>query len=147
MSLLQLPPEIRQVIYFYAGAPGTGASHSCQEEYGNQVLLSLFASCAGPCPVGVGVELSDTININLNHRPAASRLSSHTSVTLSLLLSCSATYVELAHYIYSQCQIVIRAKDEASLAALRRLRASSIYALRRLTIDLNATSCGFGWSC
>lgn len=155
MSLLQLPTHVRLKIYAYAGAPSIGAPHHCYHDSDPSIdtpradnLDTLFDMLfPNYCPVERAMALSDIINIDLNHRPAATQLSSQNSITLSLLLSCSVIYTELAHFIYSNFQIVIRAKDDSSLAVLRNLRITSISSLKRLTIDLNSTSCGHGWAC
>jgi hypothetical protein len=144
MSLLQLPADVRLAIYAYAGVPGLGTPHICDVEP-EEDDFSIFWGFR--CPAD-GKLLSKIGNIDLNNRPAACDASSHRgSATLSLLLLCSAMYTELARHIYSHNQIVIRAKDDASLGALSGLRVISIHALRRLTIELNATSCGLGWAC
>jgi hypothetical protein len=148
MSLFRLPKEVRLAIYTYACAPSIGTPHCCGEANVQDNGTFPLSAYSGFCTLHTRKDLSDIVNVNLNHRPTERRPSlSHNTSTLSLLLSCSAVYTELAHHIYSNWQIVIRAKDDASLAALSRLRASSIHALKRLTIDLNATSCGDGWEC
>jgi hypothetical protein len=143
MSLLQLPADVRLVIYTHAGAAGLDTPHICDaepEEHDGPIFLG------SRCPA-YRDSLSNVNIIDLNHRTAASRHTSHKSTTLSLLLSCSVVYSELARHIYSNNQIVIRAREDASLAALSRLRVSSISAIRRLTVDLNTTSCDLGWAC
>jgi hypothetical protein len=148
MSLFRLPKEVRLAIYTYACAPSIGTPHCCGEVNVQDNGTFPLSAYSDFCTVRTRTDLTDIVDVDLNHRPTEPRTSlSHGTGTLSLLLSCSAVYTELARHIYSNWQIVIRAKDDASLAALSRLRVSSIHALRRLTIDLNATSCGDGWGC
>lgn len=143
MSLLCLPPNIRFAIYVHAGVEGVNtAGPSDINKHGRPEFEPCF--CSSP---NHGAR-SGVFIVNLNHRPSARQHAlRRDAVTHSLLLTCSTIYNELARSIYSNRQFVIRARDDERMVALRRLRPSSVRALRRLSIDLNSTSCWYGWVC
>ena len=68
-------------------------------------------------------------------------------VTYALVLTCRAIYREVAPIVYSSNHFFIRFCDTDSLAALNRFDPPAVRSLRRLTIHLNAASCGLGRPC
>lgn len=67
--------------------------------------------------------------------------------TTALLRTCRTVYKELASRVYGSNHFFIRYGDYKDLDSLHKLSASSIRALKSLTIHLNEASCGLGDFC
>jgi hypothetical protein len=67
--------------------------------------------------------------------------------THRLLLTCKTVYNELVPLVYGFNHFFIRLDDHGSFGALRRLRPSTLCAMRNLTIHINVSSCGLGDRC